>query len=90
MKWLLIPMFFLSFGVLADELPAKPNCRFSKMIGEHHSISVKNCSEKYCSHLLVCGKQAVAVVCKARNGECTGYSANDCYDNRIADKAEYE
>lgn len=88
---MLMPAF-----ALADNPPPKSHCRFSKMIEEQNVVTAKNCSEKLCSHVVICEKkddpkgQAEMVVCKAQNGQCNGYTANDCYDNRITEKAEYE
>ncbi|MBX9767996.1 MAG: hypothetical protein K2X47_12055 [Bdellovibrionales bacterium] len=69
----LIPLVFLSSALaLADD------CRFSKRVEEHSSLTVPDCSEKLCYHTIVCGSEVRNISCRSKNGVCDGYSADNC------------
>jgi hypothetical protein len=89
MKWLLA--VFVMSPLISLTASATPTCRFSKTLEEHNQIITKNgCQERYCYHTLICGTKAIPVICKAKDGVCAGYDANECYANRVSEAAEYE
>lgn len=78
MKILILSLSFAPVFAFAQSETAAAKCRFSKKAAEHNQIATKGCNDKVCTHVVICGKDAKIVNCKAMNGTCDGYDANDC------------
>lgn len=99
MKMILLACFLLAPGLAfagnAANPPANASgpCRFSKKVLDHNVIEYakkETCDKKICNHVLICGKYAKVVNCKAKNGLCDGYDADECMANATMADAEYQ
>ena len=70
----------LFLSLLVPALSAAGECTFTAYRTDGLEIVADKCDQKMCTHAILCGpkKEAKIVFCMARNGQCSGYTADDC------------
>lgn len=86
----LIALFLFSPIMALAQTAGSESCRFSKKANEHNSIVTRGCSVTLCSHVVICGKIAKSITCKAPAGTCDGYDANECVAKATTVEAEFD
>lgn len=87
MKMGILTLLFLPALAFAQN---SPKCTFSKKSKVDYQLDVKGCTQKLCTHLVVCGSVAKTVTCPSANGGCDGYSADDCIAKSEMIEADFD
>lgn len=85
MKMLVISLLLLGYTARAGNTdnPGRnlTNCKFSKTARFNSTITYKNqatCAQKLCMHPIQCNNHTLVFTCPAKDGRCTGYTADEC------------